>query len=117
MEEYRGIEKRRSPRVSDGIKVRMVGETLKIFGRVMNASLHGVLVRTKKYFCPEEEVSLLLYLKGRARPIYARGRIVRTISKFSLWGFRCFEEVGIEFMDMSAAHQQILAQWGRFTLM
>jgi len=110
MKAYTGVEKRRSPRVRDGIRVRLAGEKVKRFGTVLNTSIHGMLVRTKKYFNSEEEISMLLYLPCQEHPVYVRGRVVRTVTKISLWGFRFVEEIGIEFLEMSKTHKDMLKE-------
>ncbi len=106
---YKGIERRRSPRVRDGgIKVEMADRKYKRLGAVLNVSLHGVLVRTKKYFYPEGKIRILLHIPHYKYPISVLGKVVRTVTKLSLKGFLFSEEIGIEFVKMSQLHRDVL---------
>ncbi|MGB2706010.1 MAG: PilZ domain-containing protein [Candidatus Omnitrophota bacterium] len=99
MAQYTGTEKRRSPRVPNGTKARITGKHIRKIGSVLNISRHGALLRSRSFIKPEEVVNISVYLPSETRPIDIKGRVIRTVTTCSAWGF-CKFNVGIEFLNV-----------------
>ena len=66
MEMYTGIERRRSPRVNDGIKAKIAGKFIKRRVPVVNISQHGALLKFYSVARLGNFLNLSLYLPEKA---------------------------------------------------
>ena len=107
METYTGIERRRSPRVNDGIKAKITGRFFKKRIPVINISQHGALLRVHTISHLGTFVSLSLYLPEEAKPLTVKARVVRVVTICSSWGIRKFD-VGVEFLNIVEEQQKEL---------
>ena len=99
MSEYAGIEKRRSPRIPDGIKVRISGGNIRKLVPALNISYHGALLRVPHFFDTNEIIDLAMYLPTEVNPVNIKARVVRAVTICSAWGFREFD-IGVEFPNL-----------------
>jgi len=109
MAEYAGIEKRRSPRVEDGIKIRIFDKNIRTPAPVINISRHGALVRARNLPHLGEVLDCSLYLPTQTEPIDLKGRVARIVTTCSAWGFRRFN-IGIEFLNLVLAQKEKLSR-------
>ena len=115
MAEYTGIEKRRSPRVDDGIKIRIFDKNIRTPAPVINISRHGAFIRTRNLPRLGELLDISLYIPTETEPIDLKGRVVRVITICSAWGFRRFN-IGIEFLNLVQLQKEKLTETVNYLL-
>ncbi|MGB2706008.1 MAG: PilZ domain-containing protein [Candidatus Omnitrophota bacterium] len=115
MQEYTGTEKRRSPRVDDGIRIRIFDKNIRTPVPVINISRHGALIRTSNLPNLGEMLDLSLFLPTEGEPIGIKGRVVRIVTICSAWGFRRFN-IGIEFISIVETQRKKLAKTVEYLL-
>lgn len=115
MAEYTGVEKRRSPRVEDGIKIRIFDKNTRTPAPVINISRHGALIRTRNLPRLGDLLEISLYLPNGTEPIDLKGRVARIVTICSAWGFRRFN-IGIEFLNVVTTQRKKLAETVEYPL-
>jgi len=109
MTDYTGIEKRRSPRVGDGIKIRVFDKNIRTPAPVINISRHGALIRTRNLPRLGELLDLSLYLPTETELIDLKGRVVRIVTICTAWGFRRFN-IALEFLNLAQLQKEKLTK-------
>lgn len=107
METINYIEKRRSPRVLCGKKVKAVDKRLKKSIAIRDISYHGALLKTRTLIDPGEVLDLSMDLPMMANPIDLNAKVVRTVTVCTAWGFRNFD-IGVEFIGLNDSHKEEL---------
>jgi len=112
---YRGVEKRRSPRVEDGIKIRISNKNIRPPAPAIDISQHGALIRTSNSPNLGDTLDLSLYLPTETEPIGLKARVVRIVTVCSAWGFRSFD-IGVEFVSIIETQRKKLAETVEYLL-
>jgi len=99
MSSYAGIERRRSPRVSDGIKARIFDKDVDDTVAVLNISFHGALLNTPYLINIGKILNLAMRLPVEAGALDVTARVVRVVTVCSSLGFRSFN-IGVEFLNL-----------------
>ena len=107
MEEYTGVERRRSFRINDGIKAKIVGRIIKRPIPVINISQHGALLRSYTISRLGRMLDLLFYLPEDRGILSVKARVARVVTICSAWGFHRFD-IGIEFLGLLPAEEKKL---------
>ena len=115
METVNYVEKRRSPRVICGKKVKAVEKRLKKSIAVCDISYHGALLKTRTSIYPGEVLNLSMDLPMMSNPIDLNAKVVRTVTVCTAWGFRNFN-IGVEFIDLIKSQKEILTKTVNYLL-
>lgn len=102
MPETVGRERRRSPRGTAGIKVKILHKNIKKLITMCDVSFHGALLKTPCSFQPGEIIDLKLHLPVALSAIDVKARIVRSIPHRKIIGRRSYD-IGVEILNLDRA--------------
>ena len=106
--QYIGAERRRSTRISNGMKARLFSKDITGDVAVLNVSFHGALIQTQNIIEIGETLKLSMDIPTDSNSLDLTGRVVRMVTVCSSMGF-CSFNIGIEFLDMLQNEKQKLS--------
>lgn len=109
METKNYTEKRRSPRVLCGKKIRAFVQPVDKPMHVHDISYHGALLKTRTSISTGDKLDLSMDLPFDSASIKLSAKVVRTVTICNPWGF-CNFNIGIEFMDLIEAQKKVLTK-------
>ena len=103
------IEKRRSPRVLCGKKVKAFVQPVDKPIHVHDISYHGALLKTRTSISAGDKLDLSMDLPVGSSTIDVTAKVVRMVTICNPWGF-CNFDIGVEFTDLIEAHKAKIAK-------
>lgn len=108
IDEYVGIERRKSPRIADGLKGRIFNQKIRRRIPVLDLSYHGALLKAPRIINSGTVVMLSVYLPTETRPLDVKARVIRSITTCSILGFKSYK-LGVEFTNLADEQKEKLA--------